>query len=110
MMLLTILFMKILKIQHYKPGEGFFKWHTENEGYGNSKLRHLVFMTYLNTVEDAGTEFYHQKITSPAKKGLTLMWPAEWTHTHKGQISKEDEKIYHNRLVQICEIVIWKNI
>jgi hypothetical protein len=49
-------------------------------------------MTYLNDVNDGGTEFLYQKITSPAKKGLTLIWPADWTHTHRGQISKTKEK------------------
>tara|TARA_B100000902_G_scaffold228379_1_gene216823 strand:+ start:174 stop:758 length:585 start_codon:yes stop_codon:yes gene_type:complete len=81
-----------IKIQHYKPNEGYFKWHTENEGFGNDKSRHLVFMTYLNTVESAGTEFYHQQLRTPCEKGLTLIWPTAWTHYHKGVISKEKEK------------------
>ena len=49
-------------------------------------------MTYLNDVKDGGTEFLHQNITTPAKKGLTLIWPAFWTHTHRGVISKTKEK------------------
>ena len=78
-------------IQHYKPGQGFKIWHCERQG-NESCFRHLVFMTYLNDVEDGGTEFYHQKLTSPAKKGLTVIWPTDWTHTHKGQVSKTKEK------------------
>tara|TARA_B100001094_G_C18191212_1_gene807375 strand:- start:1262 stop:1873 length:612 start_codon:yes stop_codon:yes gene_type:complete len=77
-------------IQYYPSGGGFKTWH--HERFYSSRDRVFVFMTYLNDVPDGGTEFYHQKITSPAKKGLTIMWPAEWTHTHKGQISKENEK------------------
>jgi len=77
-------------MQYYPPGGGFKTWH--HERFFSSRDRIFVFMTYLNDVPDGGTEFYHQKITSPAKKGLTLMWPAEWTHTHKGQISEENEK------------------
>ena len=50
-------------------------------------------MTYLNDGEDGGTEFLYQKIASPAKKGLTLIWPANWTHTHRGIISSTNEKI-----------------
>jgi hypothetical protein len=78
-------------IQYYKPGGGFKEWHCERP---NSKMekRCLVFMTYLNNVDEGGTEFYHQKIITPAKKGLTLIWPTDWTHTHKGQISKTQEK------------------
>ena len=81
-----------IKIQHYKPGEGFYKWHSENDGYGDNKRRHLAFMTYLNNVEDGGTEFYHQKIKIPCKKGLTLIWPSAWTQLHRGIINNEKEK------------------
>ena len=49
-------------IQRYKPNEGFYEWHSERIDAHNSK-RHLVFMTYLNDVNDGGeTEFYHQKL------------------------------------------------
>ena len=82
-----------MTIQHYKPGEGFYKWHTENTGYSYNLNRHLVFMTYLNDVENAGTEFYYfPDLNIQAKKGLTLIWPAGWTHTHRGVISDIDEK------------------
>ena len=80
-----------IKIQHYKPGEGFKAWHAENGGFANHKMRHLVFMTYLNT-SDAGTEFSNQKIITPCHKGLTLIWPTAWTHTHRGVISNSQEK------------------
>ena len=79
-------------IQYYKPNQGFKHWHCERGDYKNSGARHLVFMTYLNDVDDGGTEFFHQKLTCPAKKGLTILWPVDWTHTHKGQISKTKEK------------------
>ena len=80
-------------IQHYKPGEGFYKWHMEQNGYPDVVYRHLVFMTYLNDVENGGTEFYHfPDLKIQARKGLTLIWPAGWTHTHKGVISNVDEK------------------
>ena len=82
-----------MTIQHYKPGEGFYKWHMENNGIGETLYRHLVFMTYLNDVENAGTEFYYfPDLNIQAKKGLTLIWPAGWTHTHRGVISDIDEK------------------
>ena len=81
-----------IKIQHYKPGEGFYDWHMENTGVGESKNRHLVFMTYLNTLDNAGTEFHHQKTTTPCQKGLTLIWPAHWTHTHRGVVNHDSDK------------------
>lgn len=80
-------------IQHYPIGGGFKEWHCENTGDGLSLKRHLVFMTYLNDVEDGGTEFYYQDIKTKAEKGLTLIWPSAWTHTHKGVVSNTKEKI-----------------
>jgi len=77
------------QIQHYKPGEGFKIWHCERERKDN---RCLVFMTFLNTVPEAGTHFKYQELTVPAEKGLTLIWPSDFTHTHKGQITKHHEK------------------
>ena len=77
------------QIQYYKPGQGFKIWHCEREGKEN---RCLVFMTFLNTVPGAGTHFKYQDLTVPAEKGLTLIWPPDFTHTHKGQISKQHEK------------------
>ena len=80
-------------IQKYPPNGGFKTWHYENSGHLNSIKRHLVFMTYLNDVKDGGgTEFLYQKEKFKAKKGLTLIWPAEWTHTHKGIVSTKYEK------------------
>ena len=79
-------------IQHYPVGGGFKKWHFEANS-NSSKSRILVFMTYLNDVDDGGTEFKYQNITIPAKKGLTLIWPSGFTHTHRGQISYTKEKI-----------------
>lgn len=81
-----------INIQHYSVGGGFKEYHFENDGSFDKGARNLVFMTYLNTVEDGGTQFYYQDITVPAIKGLTVIWPSYWTHTHKGVISKTQEK------------------
>jgi hypothetical protein len=81
-------------LQYYPPGGGYKIWHTErtNSLYPQNS-RHLVFMTYLNDVNDGGeTEFFHQKLKIKPQKGLTIIWPADWTHTHKGLISNTEEK------------------
>tara|TARA_R100001460_G_scaffold89945_1_gene131496 strand:+ start:1159 stop:1779 length:621 start_codon:yes stop_codon:yes gene_type:complete len=78
--------------QKYPIGGGFKIWHYENDFQTFNYDRCLVFMTYLNDVEDGGTSFKYQGIDIPAKKGLTLIWPAYWTHTHRGIISKTKEK------------------
>jgi hypothetical protein len=81
-------------IQHYKAGGGFKSWHTERcSGDTPMVKRHLVWMTYLNDVnEKGGTEFMYQNITIRAEKGLTLIWPADWTFTHRGVVSEAEEK------------------
>lgn len=83
-----------INIQYYPPGGGYKVWHTERgTAKGVCSTRHLVFMTYLNDVTDGGgTQFLNQNLTVDAKKGLTLMWPADWTYTHKGVVSPSQEK------------------
>jgi len=80
------------KIQYYDKGWGFYKWHAENDGAPHVIQRHLVFSTYLNDVENGGTEFLYQDCVTKAKKGSTIIFPAGWTHTHRGQISQNQEK------------------
>jgi hypothetical protein len=83
-----------VNIQHYAPGGGYKTWHCERWGRDMpAAARHLVFMTYLNDVTDAGgTEFLYQGITVQPRKGLTLIWPADWTHHHRGVVSPTQEK------------------
>jgi prolyl 4-hydroxylase len=83
-----------VKIQHYSPKEGFHCWHSERTHNKSPEVyRHLVFMTYLNDVDDGGeTEFFYQNIKVKPKKGKTLIWPADWTHTHRGITSLTQEK------------------
>jgi hypothetical protein len=81
-------------LQVYPKGGGYKIYHTERinniEPYTS---RHLVFMTYLNDVTDEGeTEFYYQKIKIKPRKGLTVIWPADWTFTHRGIPSPTQEK------------------
>jgi prolyl 4-hydroxylase len=83
---------EVPNIQYYKPGGGFKIWHFERTGT-DSMTRNLVFMTYLNTVTDlGGTAFKYQNLEVQAEKGLTLIWPSDWTHTHKGIVSPTQEK------------------
>jgi hypothetical protein len=50
-------------------------------------------MTYLNDITDEGeTEFFHQQIKIQPRKGLTLIWPADWTYTHRGITSPTQDK------------------
>ena len=80
----------IFNIQYYKPNGGYKTWHFERHQHEQSRI--FAFMTYLNDVQDGGTHFLYQDLTLEAKKGDTVIWPAEWTHAHKSQISTTHEK------------------
>jgi hypothetical protein len=81
-------------VQHYAPNGGFKKWHFERSDLHYPIItRTLVFMTYLNDVEDQGeTEWFYQKIKIKPVKGLSVIWPADFTHTHRGIPSPTQEK------------------
>ena len=85
---------QITKIQHYPLGCAYGQWHCERtSGQHPVSSRHLVFMTYLNDLTDGGeTEFHYQQVKVKPEKGLTLIWPADWTHTHRGIPSETQEK------------------
>ena len=81
-------------MKRYYPGQGYHAWHCERSGEMNPVCnRHLVFMTYLNDVTNGGgTEFLLQNKTFTSVKGKTLIWPADWTHTHRGVVSETQTK------------------
>ena len=81
-------------IQHYIPGACFSQPHTERVGSNKtSAFRHLVWMTYLNDIEEGGgTNFVHQDLELEPKKGLTMIWPADWTHVHHGIPAPKEDK------------------
>lgn len=75
-----------IKLQRTDPGGGYHIWHAEQAG-GAHASRVLVYLLYLNTLpeESAGeTEFlYQQKRIKPVENTLVI-WPAAFTHTHRG--------------------------
>lgn len=82
-----------VNIQYYPPGGGYKIWHAERGTCTYpSAGRHLVFMTYLNDVTGGGTEWYYQDFKTQAVKGNTVIWPADWTFTHRGLIALSEEK------------------
>ena len=50
-------------------------------------------MFYLNDVKEGGeTEFYHQNLKVPPTQGSLVIFPAYFTHLHKGHIPITDDK------------------
>ena len=79
-------------IQKYLSGDHFSKLHSERLGIPNLH-RIFAWMTYLNDVQDSGTtDFDYYGIKIKPKTGKTLIWPAEWTHAHKGSVLKSGSK------------------
>lgn len=75
-------------VQRYQSGQHFQAVHTERSSI-RSLHRIFAFMTYLNDVDEAeggSTIFTHFDLEAQPNKGLTLIWPAEWTHAHKGSV------------------------
>jgi hypothetical protein len=81
-------------LQSYKPYQYYSNWHCERTGV-TSLHRSLTFMTYLNDIPaeaGGGTEFQHHDITVSAERGKTVIWPSDFTHIHRGQLTETHEK------------------
>lgn len=89
------------QIHHYAPGEGFYALHADAASY-TSMDRVLVFILYLNDVDDGGTFFPWQEYKSVSKKGNLIVFPAGISHPHRGVVSFTQDKyiltgwIYHS--------------
>lgn len=75
-----------MKMQRTDPGGGYHVWHCE-QGSGLNANRAVVYMLYLNTLADSEngeTEFLYQQQRVRTKENLMLLWPAAYTHAHRG--------------------------
>lgn len=73
------------KLQKTMPEGGYHVWHSESSGYEMAQ-RVLVWMIYLNDLPDgeAETEFLYQHKRIKPKRGTCVIWPAGFTHVHRG--------------------------
>ena len=85
---------KTNKIHKVLPGQGYHFWHFENS-YSETSDRILTYSTYLKCPEEGGeTEFKYQSKRIKPINGRTLIWPAGFTHTHRGNPPLDGEKYY----------------
>ena len=83
-----------VKIQKTDPGAGYHIWHSE-QGAGEQSARCLVYSAYLNDIDDAGeTEFLYQRLRISPKENTMVMWPAAFTHTHRGNVVHGNKSKY----------------
>ena len=80
-------------LQRYYPGQGYPRTHCEQGGCGPDSPRMLVWTLYLNDVTDRGETFYpYQRQAVTARAGKVCLFPAAWTHMHRGIISPTQTK------------------
>jgi len=86
-------------LQKYKQAlGGYHHWHSEyyphpHDPEDSSLHRVLLWMYYLNDVEEGGgTSFYYQDKTIAPKQGTLVIAPATFTHTHRGEVPQSNDK------------------
>ena len=90
--MLNTLYVPSFNIQKYLPGDHFASLHSERTSL-STLHRLFAWMTYLNDVDDGGqTNFSHYGIKINPETSKTLIWPAEWTHAHTGEVLKSGTK------------------
>jgi hypothetical protein len=83
-----------IRLQRTPIGGGYHKWHFENNGLSESS-RIVAFTVYLNDMEDNGggeTEYLYQHCRCEAIAGRIAIWPAGFTHPHRGNPPLKNEK------------------
>ena len=84
----------MFKVHKVKEKQGFHVWHYENGSF-ETRDRFLAYMTYLQAPLEGGeTEFLHQSKRIDPVVGRTLIWPAGFTHKHRGNPPLKGEKMY----------------
>ena len=69
-------------MQKTEPGQGYHRWHCEQAKHSH---RVAACMMYLNDDFEGGeTEFLYQSRRIIPKRGQFLIWPATYTHSHRG--------------------------
>ena len=91
------------KMHKVSPSQGYHAWHYENMSL-NTLRRVMAFMTYLTIPEEGGeTEFLYQSIRINPVVGRTLIWPAGYTHYHRGNPPLKGNKIYATGWIEMID-------
>jgi hypothetical protein len=85
-----------MKMQRTDSGGGYHIWHGE-QGNGVHAERVLVYMLYLNDLgeSDGGeTEFLYQRTRIRPEENKMVVWPAAFTHAHRGNAVLGEQSKY----------------
>jgi hypothetical protein len=75
----------VYKMQKTYAGGGFCQWHYEQGREPGTVERYGVWMLYLNDVANGGrTDFPAQNVSFAPECGTLVIWPAAYTHPHRG--------------------------
>ena len=75
---------KGMSVQKTRPHQGYHAWHCENADLVTSS-RVMAYTLYLNSVEEGGeTEFLYQGVKIKPEPGKLAIFPAYYTHPHRG--------------------------
>jgi hypothetical protein len=81
------------KIHRVHPSEGYHVWHHEHSYHCPYKV--LAWMIVLEAPKRGGeTEFLYQSMRVEPKVGQLTIWPAAFTHKHRGNPPLEGRKTY----------------
>ena len=79
-------------IQKTEPTKGYHIWHCERQRLSSS-MRVVSWILYLNDVEEGGeTEFLYYSKRVKAETGKLVIFPANFTHTHRGNPPLTNDK------------------
>ena len=82
-----------LKIHRVQPSEGYHIWHHEHSF--SNPYRVFAWMIILEAPTLGGeTEFLYQSIRIKPKVNQLSIWPAGFTHKHRGNPPLEGQKTY----------------
>ena len=91
------------QIQKTLPGQGYHAWHCEQDGIPNGS-RLAVPLIYLNDVEEGGeTEFLYQGLRIAPKEGTIILFPAGYTHAHRGNPPLKGDKYIATTWIEFVE-------
>ena len=90
----AVIYNDLFKIHKVRKSEGYHIWHYERSS-PETIDRIMAYMTYLEVPKKGGeTEFLHQSLRIEPVVGRTLIWPAGFTHMHRGLMPLDGEKMY----------------
>lgn len=79
-------------VQKTEPTQGYHIWHCERQNLG-SMTRAVAWILYLNDIQEGGeTEFLYYSKRIKAEEGKLIIFPANFTHAHRGNPPLSDTK------------------